>query len=223
MSAPDRWERWTIDPDHSTLKFSISHRTLREIRGEFRCWGGHLLVDPADPRRASVRIWVDLSSIDTGSQRRNDYILGTELFDIRWEPGLVFDGERLDQEEGRGAALHGWLTLHALRKPIAVTIDEIAPAPDDGRSPPRFVSTARASIDRAQLGLRRGRSLVGWLSERMLGDTIQIAARVEAARVERPSSPGLAPAHPPFVSVAMASRSASSRPLSSPSMSTSSV
>ena len=89
-------ERWKIDAERSTLKFSLRHVAIGQIKGEFHCWGGEVKIDPANPRMAGVRIWVDLSSLETGLRSRDEEILRTELFDQRWEPALEFDSERLE-------------------------------------------------------------------------------------------------------------------------------
>jgi polyisoprenoid-binding protein YceI len=177
----DARERWRINPERSTLRFSIGHADLREIRGQFHCWGGMVLIDPADSKRSSLRVWVDLSSIDTGSAARDHFILATELFDMHWEPALVFDSVRVEiTGVGRGVVL-GRLALHSFGKEIAVAIKAKPPRRDD-KGVWHLVYTARTSIDRGALGLRRNRYIKDWLGESVVGETIEIAAHVEAAR-----------------------------------------
>jgi polyisoprenoid-binding protein YceI len=183
----DARERWRIDPGHSTLKFSVGHSVLREIRGQFHCWGGLLLVDKADLKRSAVRIWVDMSSIDTGSTQRNEFILATELFDVRWEPALVFDSERVEVGGvGRGIVV-GRLALHGFGTQIAVKVEAKAPRRDE-RGAWHVVYIAHASIDRGALGLRRNRHITDWLGEGVVGEVIEIAAHVDAVRDDRPAA-----------------------------------
>jgi hypothetical protein len=47
---------------------------------------------------------------------------------------------------------------------------------------PRFVCTARASLGRRALGLRRSQKISDWLSDRLLGEAIEVVAHVEAVR-----------------------------------------
>jgi polyisoprenoid-binding protein YceI len=172
-------ELWTIDVDRSALRFSLRHKLLGEIGGQFRCWGGQLRIDSANPREAEVRIWVEVSSIDTGSPSLDERILRTELFDQREEPALEFDGERLEVDASDHFTLVGWLGLHSFRKEISVAVEDCALQIGPSASP-RFVCTARASVERKALGLHRKRRLDHWLSEQLLGDTIDIAAHIEA-------------------------------------------
>lgn len=188
----DAREKWQIDPGRSTLKFRIRHSVLREIRGQFHCWGGLLLVDKADLRRSAIRIWVDMSSIDTGSTKRDEFILATELFDLQWEPALVFDSERMELSgPGRGMVV-GRLALHGVGKDIAVAVEAKAPRRDN-RGAWHVVYIAHASIDRGALGLRRNRTITDWLGEGVVGESIEIAAHLEAVRDERPETDLSAP------------------------------
>lgn len=175
----DTQERWKIDVDRSTLRFSLSHKLLGEISGQFRCWGGQVLIDRVQHQRTAVRIWVDLSSIDTGSCKRDEEILRTELFDQRCEPAMEFDGERLDVDASDRLTLVGWLGIRALRKEISVVVDGYE-MKVDASGTPRFVCTARASIARRAFGLRKNWNIGHWLSDQLLGETIDIVARVEA-------------------------------------------
>jgi polyisoprenoid-binding protein YceI len=178
----DTRETWSIDPESSTLGFSLRHKLLGQLSGHFECWGGEILFDREDPRRSRVRIWVDLSSIDTGSEERNEYILSTGLFDMRWEPALVFDSEHVDIDDDQHGAVVGSLTLQSIRKQIVVDIEGSVPQRDSSGAW-RFMGTARASISRAAFGLRRPRRPGDLLSDEMLGDDIEMAAEIEATPV----------------------------------------
>jgi polyisoprenoid-binding protein YceI len=175
----DALESWRIDPERSELRFSIGHLVLGEIQGLFDCWGGTFRLDRASPGRTSVRVWVDLSSVNTGLERRDSYILGTELFDTHEEPGLVFDSEHVDLTRANGGIVTGRLSLRAFSHELKVSVDA-KPSRRDAGGPPRAVYAARASIDRLAIGLRRKRGVRDWLGERVLGRTIQVSAHIEA-------------------------------------------
>jgi polyisoprenoid-binding protein YceI len=177
----DTRELWRIDPESSTLRFSLRHKVLGRLAGQFDCWGGRILFDRADPKRSVVRIWVDLSSIDTGSEARDEQILNTPLFDVRSEPALVFDSELVDIDDAWHAAVAGSLTLQCIRKRIVVEIEASIPGGAGGGAH-SFVVTGHASISRAAFGLRQVRGLGELLSDALLGDQIEIVAKIEAAR-----------------------------------------
>jgi len=172
-------ESWKIDFERSTLRFRIPHARLGEITGQFDCWGGKVLVDLTSIHRLAVRIWVELSSINTGSRRRDRAILATELFDQQWEPGLEFDGDRWEIDASDRIQLVGSVGLRGFRKTVSVTV-ETPTLEVDSAGVPRFVCAARTSIDRRALGLRKPHVAVGWLSDLLLGDRIEMRAHLEA-------------------------------------------
>jgi polyisoprenoid-binding protein YceI len=183
----DRLESWKIDAERSTLRFRVPHTLLGEIEGQFTCWGGRVRVDPADLGRSTVRIWVELSSISTGSRRRDEEILTTELFDQLWEPALDFDAESVEIDRAEQIRLPGWLNLRAFRKRLIVTIE--SPTMElDSSGAPRFGCTARASIDRSALGLHRPKNVGAWLNDQLVGESIEMFAHVEAVRETAPSA-----------------------------------
>jgi hypothetical protein len=137
-----------------------------------------VLLDRSDPGRSTVRLWVDLSSIETGSPRRNAAIFATELFDLHWEPAVVFDSTRVDVHDDRHATVIGKLAVHTFRHEVRVAIEGHAPGREEVGAR-RLAYSAHASVDRATFGLRRRRHIVDWLAERFLAEAIEIAAEVE--------------------------------------------
>jgi polyisoprenoid-binding protein YceI len=174
----DAREFWRVDPERSKLSFSIDHALLGKVRGHFDCWGGSLLLDKDRPWCSAVRMWIDLSSVNTGSDKRDRYILDTELFDVNFEPGLVFDSERVEIARLNRGIVVGRLSVRSFSDKVKVAV-EAKPARRDATGRPHAVYAAHASIDRIAIGLRRSQGISDWLGERVLGRTIQIAAHIE--------------------------------------------
>jgi polyisoprenoid-binding protein YceI len=174
-------ELWRIDPERSTLRFSLRHALLGEIGGQFGCWGGQVRLDGATSPAAATRVWVELSSIDTGSLKRDDEILRTELFENAWEPALEFDGQRLEIDASGHVKLIGWLGLRSRRTEVSINLDGYA-VDVDASGIPRFTCAATASISRRALGLHKKRDVGHWLSDQFLAENIDIVAHVEAVR-----------------------------------------
>jgi hypothetical protein len=122
--------------------------------------------------------------LDTGSKLRDHAILGTELFDMKWEPALVFDSERVEIADGGGAVVAGWLGIGSYKKRLALSVQAgLALAPDSGA--PRIVAKIRAAIDRHEFGLHRPKRPWDWLSEQFVNRQIEIAAHVEVTPAAR--------------------------------------
>jgi polyisoprenoid-binding protein YceI len=173
-------ERWRIDDTRSTLTFRLRHLALPAIEGHFDCWGGTVLLDRSEPGRSVVRLWVDLSSIETGSPKLDAAIFATELFDLQWEPAVVFDSTCVEVDDARHATVIGQLAVHTFRHEIRVAVEAQDPRREEAGAR-RLAYSAHFSVDRATFGLRRRRHIVDGMAERFLADAIEIAAQVELA------------------------------------------
>ena len=79
---------WDIDPVHSHIGFIARHMMLSKVRGRFEKFEGQI-VTTADPMQSSATLTVDMNSVNTGDQTRDD--------DLR--PGRVLRVRR-DQPDG---------------------------------------------------------------------------------------------------------------------------
>jgi polyisoprenoid-binding protein YceI len=172
--------RWQIDPTRSTLGFSLRHIVVHHIRGTFRSWGGTVSLDPADPARSRVDVWVDLTSIDTGDPERDDHVRSAEFFEVARHPRAVFTSRSVGLVEGRAPVIRGVLGLHGVmvEVPVEITANEKRVDPAGGE---RRVYTIKASLDRQQFGLRWNQDLdAGGV---VVGDNIAVEAHVETVQI----------------------------------------
>lgn len=179
MSTSPRLEEWNIDPSRSTLGFTLRHIVVHQIRGKFGRWGGRVVVDPASPALASVSVWIDLGSVDTGETERDDHIRSPEFFDAARLPRATFTSTALRTEASPHPILVGRLDLHESQGEIEVEITEQSPPWTESGAERRRL-TARATVDRRAFGLRWNQDLdVGGV---VVGDKVDIQAQVELVR-----------------------------------------
>jgi polyisoprenoid-binding protein YceI len=172
-------ERWEVDPDGSALEFSLRHLVIQEIRGKFHRWGGTLFVDRADPARSRVDVWVDLGSLDTGSEERDAHVRSPEFLDIGRFPRARFYSTAVEPADER-IRVRGNLQLHGVSHEIEI---EVVPGPTsvDARGVGRSVYTAHGVMNRQRFGLHWNQDLdVGGV---VVGDRIEVSVRAELRRV----------------------------------------
>ena len=177
-AAPAR-EEWRIDPDRSTLRFSLRHIVVHEIKGEFTRWGGTLLVDEVNPTASSIRVWVDLESVNTGEPARDAQVRASEFFDVVQFPRAVFTSREIRLPDRSNPIVRGRLHLHGTEGNVDLEIvrrEEQTGA--DGTV--RAIYSVKGHLDRRLFGLRWNQDLdVGGV---VVGDQVQIEAHVEAIR-----------------------------------------
>ena len=80
---------WTIDPVHSDVGFTVRHMMVSKVRGQFRTFSGEI-VTGADPLDSSVTAEIDLSSIDTGAEQRDNHIRSADFFEVETYPTMTY-------------------------------------------------------------------------------------------------------------------------------------
>ena len=140
---------WEIDPGHTDLAFTGRHFMVTKVRGRFTDVSGRVVIahDMAD---SSVEVDIDMASVESGSQVRDDHIRSADLFDVENHPAAHFRSTSVQWRGDRGT-VHGDLTIHGVtrRVPLDVVVRGSRPGPV-GRRPRRLLgahasSTARTS------------------------------------------------------------------------------
>ncbi len=173
---------WRIDPERSTLRFSLRHIVVHEIKGEFKRWGGTITVDELDPTRSRLRVWVDLASIDTADLERDAQVRSAEFFDVARFPRATFGSTEIRLPDSGNPVVRGRLQLHGTEGDVALEITQRNERKDDDGSE-RAIYSVKGRFDRRDFGLRWNQDLdVGGV---VVGDQVQLEAHVEAVRQRR--------------------------------------
>src|ERR1700694_1926203 len=72
---------WTIDPVHSEVGFSVRHMMVSKVRGRFGVFSGDIVTGES-PLDSSVTATIDLSSIDTGNEDRDNHLRSADFFEV---------------------------------------------------------------------------------------------------------------------------------------------
>ena len=175
----DSLEHWQIDPEHSALRFSLGHLVVQELRGVFYRWGGTLALDRTDPARSQVHVWVDLASVDTGTQERDAHVRSAEFFDVARFPRAELRSTSVTLRDG-SIEIVGELDLHGTGRQVRVVVGPLGTWTDsEGRAHASYL--ARAKIDRQAFALHWNQDLDhGGV---VVSDTVEILAEVALVRV----------------------------------------
>ena len=170
---------WQIDTDHSSLRFSLRHIVVHEIRGQFASWGGTVFLDEDDLARSSVRAWIDLASVDTGDAERDVQLRSREFFDVARFPQATFFSTGVRVLDRGNPVVKGRLDLHGNVREIEVEVTK-RERWTDNRGAAWVSFGLRARFDRRSFGLRWNQDLdVGGV---VVGDQIEVVVEVVAVR-----------------------------------------
>jgi polyisoprenoid-binding protein YceI len=167
--------KWTIDPVHSDVAFSVRHMMVSKVRGHFtRVEGEIILAD--DPLDSSATAKIDLTSIDTNDPQRDDDLRSANFFEVETHPDMVYRTTAV-RRAGEGFLVEGELTLHEVTRPVQLTVEANGFTRDPyGNTRAGFSATTE--IDRRDFGIRTNMPMDG--GGVVIGDKVAVVIEVEA-------------------------------------------
>lgn len=176
LAAAAEPARYTIDPVHTRVMFSLSHAGYSQAIGTVSGSTGTLVFDPDDWRSARVQVEVPLARLDLGNEKWNAAALGSGLLDGKDHPVARFVSTRVEPVDATHAAVFGTLTLRGKTREVKldVTLNQVKRYP---LPPFRHVAgfSATTTIDRRDFGID------AW-SNRVIGDRVELRIEAEATR-----------------------------------------
>ncbi|MEV0074125.1 YceI family protein [Amycolatopsis sp. NPDC050768] len=145
---------WTVHTGRTSATFTVRKLGFHLVHGSIPVRSATVHVNTAGTPTA-LRAELDLSAIDTGNRRRDRDLQKSQWLDCGTEPTLTFaSGDITTCPEGWAA--QGFLSLRGTTCPLTLTVERPA---DTGRGSVRL--QARATLDRAPLGMSAPRAIVG--------------------------------------------------------------
>ncbi len=141
---------WEIDPVHSEVGFTARHMMVSKVRGRFTQFSGEL-VTAADLLQSSVTATIELTSIQTGNEQRDQHIRSADFFEVDKYKTMTYRSTGL-RPEGDHYVLDGELTLRDVTKqvPLKLELNGFGPDPYGGT---RAGFTATGELNRSDFGV----------------------------------------------------------------------
>ena len=167
---------WTIDPSHSHAHFSVRHLMISNVRGEFRTITGKATFSPQSPESSSVEAEVEVASINTREEKRDEHLKSADFFDAAQFPKITFKSTSV-KKSGDGVTLTGDLTIRGTTKPVTFEVEGPTSEQTDPWGNARVGASATAKIKRSDFGITWNAALeTGGV---VVGDEIKIQLDVE--------------------------------------------
>jgi polyisoprenoid-binding protein YceI len=166
---------WTADPVHSEIAFSVRHLMISKVRGRFTGYDV-TIVTGEDPLGSSVTATIDLASIDTGNETRDNHLRSDDFFEVEKYPTMSYRSTGISRTDD-GLIIDGDLTLRGVTRhvPLAVEMNGFGPDPWGGQ---RAGFSATAQINRRDFGIDITVPMdTGGVA---LGDKVSISIEIQA-------------------------------------------
>jgi polyisoprenoid-binding protein YceI len=170
---------WTIDPTHAEVGFAVKHLMISTVRGRFAAVKGNAELDDARRNAAKLDVTIDVSSIDTRQEQRDNHLRSPDFFDVARFPTMRFISKRIEGDIDGEFRVIGDLTIRGVTH--EVTLD--ATAEGRVRDPwgnDRAGFSAKTKISRSAFGLTWNQALeTGGV---VVGDDVKLSIDVELVK-----------------------------------------
>lgn len=141
---------WSLDPSHSSIEFSVRHLGLAKVRGRFGTFTGAIVI-AEDPAQSSVNVAVEVASIDTRDDKRDEHLRTNDFFSAPEFPTMTFASTSVTGS-GTERKVTGDLTIRGTTKQVTLdaTFEGTATDPWGGS---RAAFSATAEVDREDFGM----------------------------------------------------------------------
>ncbi len=150
--------KWGIDPDHSSVSFSIKYLMLASIRGMMNKVTGTVYFDPPDVVNMDVDVDIDASGLTTGVSKRDEHLKGPDFFDVPRYPKITFTSTKAESLGGRRIRLTGDLGLHGVVRQVVIEGEYTGPVklPESIGGETSMGFTGSTVINREDFGMTWG-------------------------------------------------------------------
>ena len=152
--------RWQIDPGHTELAFIGRHFMLTKVRGRFTGVTGAIQV-AEDPAQSTAEVTIDMASVNSGSQARDDHLRSADFFDTAQHPTATFTGHAATWQ-GASGVLEGELTIRGITRRVTLRVEYLGHVADPWGGH-RAIFTASGTLNREDWGLTWNQVLDGGL------------------------------------------------------------
>jgi len=166
-------ETFVIDSVHSSVGFTIRH-LVSKVPGNFTQFTGTINVDRDDLEQSSVEATIELASVSTRSEKRDNHLKSADFFDVANNTTATFRSDSWKKKGEDTYDVTGALTLHGTTKEVTLHVTLLGFGP--GR-PGSTVSGWEATtvIKKSDFGIS-GPPILG----KVLGDEVTLHIIIEA-------------------------------------------
>jgi polyisoprenoid-binding protein YceI len=174
-------DKYVIDPAHTSMGFAIRHLVINKVKGDFKDYTATFNLDERDISGSSASAVIQVASIDTGVEQRDNDLRSPNFFDVKKYPTITFQSKRFEKRGEKEYVVIGTLTMHGVSKEIHMPFTIVGKVKDPwGKT--RIGIESEFTLNRLDYG-------IGWNKKTadgglVVGHTVDIEMNFEMIKVE---------------------------------------
>ena len=178
VASPVLADTYDLDASHTTLGFGVKHMVVSTTKGKFDEFKGEIQFDPANLAAFSAKAAIQVKSVNTRDEKRDEHLRGADFFDAAKFPEITFESTKLEKS-GDGHTLSGKFTIKGVTKDVSIPVTVNGPITDPWGNV-RLGLEGSFTINRKDYGISFSKAMDG--GGLVVGDDVKIDLSIEAIK-----------------------------------------
>jgi len=172
-------DMWSIDIAHSSIGFVVKHMVIAKVRGQFKDYEGAIHFNENNLTAGSAEFTVQMGSIDTENEKRNNHLMSADFFDVEKYPTMTFKSKSVSGST-ENFQIVGDLTIKDITKEVTFNCEYYGTITDPwGNLKSAF--SAQATINRQDFNITWNKVIeAGGV---VVSDEVKIEIELELAKI----------------------------------------
>jgi polyisoprenoid-binding protein YceI len=173
---------WNIDTPHTEINFTVKH-FFTPVTGTFRTYDVDLMFDAEAPENSSVKVSIDVASVDTNNERRDNHLRSADFFDAEKYPKMTFESTSIRRAGPNQLLAKGNLTIKETTREVDLAINllgvmDLPPEMQEMLGGVTQVASFEATtkVDRREFEV----GVANWAQTMIVGGDVDISIALEA-------------------------------------------
>lgn len=113
---------YKVDPAHASVNFKVMHNGISFVQGRFDKFDGAIIAQNNRFESARVFFNVDVGSINTGIEKRDEHLRSADFFEVKRYPSMSFESTSIEKVEENKYKLHGRMQIKDVTKKVTFDV-----------------------------------------------------------------------------------------------------
>ena len=175
---------WNVDAPHTEVNFSVKH-FFTPVTGTFKNYDIDLTFDPEAPENSTVKVTIDVASVDTKNERRDTHLRSADFFDAEGHPHMTFESTSVRSAGANQLIARGNLTIKGITREVElpITLLWVKAIPAEMQEMLGGVNQVasfetKTTLDRREFEV----GVANWAQTVIVGGDVEVSIAVEANR-----------------------------------------
>lgn len=166
---------WEIDSSHSNINFSITH-FFTPVNGAFNDYNADIRFDPNDLQNSSINVNIDVASVDTKNERRDNHLQSEDFFNAEKWPTISFESNSIRKTGDNSFVADGKITIKDVTTDFSLPFNLLGVMDHPMQENTQVAGiTAETKLNRTDYGVGVG----DWAATMVVGDEVSINLNLE--------------------------------------------